>query len=260
MSTLDNQRVQYELALKTLLEALATEIGESGGGAGGSGTGTILPARLTIINYVKAKLNELIPEGEGITFSLSSAPNISNPLDLLINAHLDEATKDVILSAPLSVLFPESVSGSGTPFSTGSKTGYIQLPSDFLRFMALKMSDWKTEVTTLTHPQSAQYRRQAYSFLRGDLSNPIAVINWKLIGSPTPTSKRILEYYSVESSHTIEKLLYIPEQYAEDFLTVNPNLIDSLAWMCAGKIMQITGMVNEAKMAQERVSQSYLNL
>lgn len=251
MSSLDENRVQFEAALKTLLESID---------AGGTGvvSGTILPARLTIINYVKAKLDELVPEGEGISFALSSAPNISNPLDLLINAHLDEATKDVILSAPLSVLFPTAQAGSGTPF-TDTKTGYIVLESNFLRLSSFKMLDWKREVKVPITSLDPAYKKQAYSFLRGGINKPVAVLNWKSIGSPA-SIQRILEYYSVDTSHVIDKLFYIPEQYAEDFLTVNPNLLDSLAWMCAGKIMQITGMVKEAEMAQQRVSQSYLNL
>lgn len=253
MSTLDENRVQYEATLKALLESIVA------GGTGVGDGGTILPARLSIINYVKAKLDELVPEGEGISFALSSEPNISNPLDLLINAHLDEATKDVILSAPLTVLFPTAQTGSGTPFTTGDKTGYIVLATNFLRLSSFKMADWKREITVPITPFDPAYKKQGYSFLRGGINKPVAVLNWKSTGTPA-TMKRVLEYYSVDTSHTIDKLFYIPEQYAEDFLTVNPNLLDSLAWMCAGKIMQITGMIKEAEMAQQRVSQSYQNL
>ena len=248
MSTLAENRVQFEAALLELFEGL-----ESGIGTGG----TILPARLSIINYVKAKLDELIPEGEGITFNLATEPNISNPLDLLINAHLDECTKDVILSAPLTVLFPTGMpSGSGTPFDD-SKTGYVVLPDNFLRLSSFKMADWKKDLSEAISTQNPKYKKQQFKFLRGSVSFPVAVFNWKLISQ---TNKRIIEYYSISSSHVVEKLFYIPETTAENFVTVNPNLLDSLAWMCAGKIMQITGMVNESKMAQERVNQSYLNL
>lgn len=251
MSSLSTNRVQFEAALKILLEGLTAGSGSGGGGS------TILPTRLTIINYVKAKLDELIPEGEGITFALSSEPNVTDPLNLLINAHLDEATKDIILSAPLTVLFPTGIpAGNGTPFED-TKTGYVVLPDNFLRLSSFKMADWKKDITVPITPQNPVYAKQQFSLLRGSVNFPVAVMNWKLISQD---NKRILEYYSVDSSHVIEKLLYIPETVAQDFVEVNPNLLDSLAWQCAGKIMQITGMVNEAKMAQERVAQSYNNL
>ena len=332
MSTLNENRVQFEAALLELFEGL-----ESGIGTGG----TILPARLSIINYVKAKLDELVPEGEGITFNLATEPNISNPLDLLINAHLDECTKDIILSAPLSVLFPTAMGAqSGKAFETGGKTGYIVLPANFLRLSSFKMLDWTRDVTLAKPNSHPTYKKQAYSFLRGGTSTPEAFFNWidipvgglktltianggtgyapgkntitvvqaggvggqitctasaggvitsidsvYMMGSgyqvanglattggtgngftvnitalETAGLRRTLEYYSISTSHVVDKLFYIPETTAENFVTVNPNLLDSLAWQCAGKIMQITGMVNESKMAQERVTQSYLNL
>ena len=251
MSILSENRVQYENALMALFEDFETIFGELGAGGG-----TILPTRLGAINYVKAKLNELIPEGEGIIFKLSDAPNISNPLDLLINAHLDECTKDVILSAPISTLFPTSLSTTAGTALTDNKTGYIPLPANFLRFISLKMADWKRSVSTLITPENPIYRKQSLPRLRGNTISPVAVLVWRK-GSP---NTRAIEYYSVKSSHSIDQLLYVPETKTEDFVTANPHLLDSLAWMCAGKIMQITGMLNEAKLASERVVQSYTNL
>lgn len=248
MSSLDTNRVQFEAALKALLEGL---------GSGVITGGTILPSRLSIINYVKAKLDEIIPEGEGVIFNLSEATNISNPLDLLINAHLDESTKDVILSAPLTVLFPKGASISSVNQYPDNKTGFVILPADFLRLSFFKMSDWKRGVTIPITPQDPKYKKQSISFRRGTPSAPVAVMTWTDVAG---TSKRILEYYSIDTSHSVDKLFYIPETVAEDFVVVNPNLLDSLAWMCAGKIMQITSQSENFKLAMAQVQQSYLNL
>ena len=246
MSSLETNRVQFEAALLVLLEGLNT-------GTGGDGS-TILPARLSLINYVKAKLDELIPEGEGISFKLSATPNISDPLDLLINAHLDEATKDIILAAPLSVLFPTKASATAGTTFTDTKTGYVELPANFVRLSSFKMTDWKKDISIPITPENVAYSLQQFPLRRGSINFPVAVLNWKTISA---ASKRILEYYSVLTLHTIEKFLYIPEQAAQDFVVVNPNLLDSLAWQCAGKIMQITGMLDAAKLAQDRVVQSF---
>jgi len=251
MSILGDQRIQYEARLKALLESLAI----SDGGGTGEG-GTILPSRLTIINYVKAKLDELVPEGT--TFSLSSEPNVSDPLDLLINAHLDEATKDIQLTAPLSVLFPtRSSTTTGTPFTQDAKQGYIDLPSNFLRLAQIKMADWQRTLETAITPQNPQYKLQGNEYLRGGIVKPVVVLTWRVSGG-VPT--RTLEYYSVDSSHAIDKLLYITEQKAEDFIEDNSTLLPSLAWNCAGKIMQILGLAENYKMAMEQVKLSYVNL
>lgn len=247
--SLPEERVQYEAALKALFESLS----------GGIGGGTITdPTRISAINYIKAKLDELVPQGEGITFSLSSEPNVSNPLDLLISAHLEEGVKDVSLSAPLSVLYPVALAGSGTPL-TNAKTGYIVLPASFLRLSSFKMSDWEREAV-ITTPDTPLGKKQGNKWRMGGPSKPVAILDWKSIGSTSPEMKMVLKYYSIDTSHVIDKLFYIPERTAEAFLTVNPNLMDALAWTVAGKIMQITGMKEESKMAQERVLLSYQNL
>ena len=250
MSTLSTERVQFEAALLAILGGMDT------GAGSGAGMGTTVPTRATAIEYVKAKLDELIPTGEGVSFALSSSPNVTDPLDLLINAHLDECTKDVILSAPLSVLLPTASSiTTGTAY-TDATTGYIPLPANFLRLSVLKMADWLRQIEVAITVNDPKYKKQS-TVLRGGISKPVAVLTWKNIsGAPT----RILEYYSILASHSIDKLLYIPETTAENFITANPNLLDSLAWMCASKIMLITGMLNESKLAQERVIQSYYNL
>lgn len=241
---LADERVQYEARLADILSAL---------GIGGT-SGGISSVRLSIVNYVKAKLDELLPEGEGITFNLSSTPNITNPVDLIINSQLDESARDICLSAPLTAIIPSSHTGSGTPFAAGDKTGYIELPGSFLRLSSFRMADWKKDVIIPITPENPLYTKQAYSFLRGGLSTPVAVLNWKSIAA---VNKRILEYYSVDTSHVIEKLFYIPEQTAEIFIAANPNMMPSLAWQCASKVMQIFEKTDLSKMAQERVAQSY---
>lgn len=262
MGTLAEERVQFEAAMLELFAGMNT-------GSGG-GTGTITPTRQGIINYVKAKLDELVPEAEGLSFSLSTEPNVSNPYDLLINAHLEESTKDVILSAPLSAMKPVQAidyQEEGRPSDDDNKIGYFILPDNFLRLHSFKMKEWKRQVMEAITPQHPLYKRQSNPFLRGGVEKPVAVIKWENIYGPgggegeyTEAMKRVIEYYSVESSHIIERLYIIQEQLAEDFITDNPMLMDSLAWTCAGKILHIIGMTELAKMAMERVKISYNNL
>lgn len=252
--SLADERVQYEARLADVLASLGV----------GDVSGNIPEIVMAAINYIKAKLDELIPEGEGITFSLSSTPNITNPTTLLINSQLSECVKDISLSAPLTTLFPDAVlpvspatTISGTPSETGSKTGYVVLPGSFLRLSSFKMLEWKKDVITPITPDNPIYAKQQFEFRRGTTRFPVTVLNWKTISG---VNKRIIEYYSVNTSHVIEKLLYIPERTAESFLTVNPNLLDALAWQCASKVLQIFEKDGLAKLAQERVTQSYNNI
>ena len=251
MTVLADQRTQYEVRLKALLDALGTT-------SGGTGGGTINDGRLSIINYVKAKLDELVPESEGLVFSLSSAPNVSDPLNLLINAHIDEATKNVIMSAPLTSIVPTKSSETvGTPFVTGAKQGYVQLDDTFLRLAQFKMADWDRTIEKAITPSDALYKLQTNEYLRGGIVKPVLVLNWRTVSS---NPKRVLEYYSIIDNHNIDKFYYLHDMVAEDFITANRKLLPSLAWMCAGIIMEILGQMDNFKMAMDQVKLSYANL
>jgi len=243
--SLSDERVQYEDRLADIFAGL-----------GISSTGDISTPRMSAVNYVKAKLNELVPEGEGVTFSLSSDTNITNPTDWLVNSQMDESVKNVCLQAPLSALKPTAYTEAteGTPFVAEGKAGYIALPDTFLRLSSFKMSDWVREIVVPITPNDPLYKRQSNEYMRGGITKPVAVLNWKYISS---SMKRILEYYSIDTLHTIEKLFYIPEQLTEDFVTDNPSLEDAFAWQCASKVLQIFDKAEPAKLAQERVQQIY---
>jgi len=256
MSILSVNRAEYESKLREILEGL---------GYGGV-DGTISDPVLSVINYVKIKLDELIPEGEGIAYALSVAPNTTNPIDLFIHSHLPESIKDISLTAPKNAVSPVDITGSGTPMATGAKYGYIALPVNFLRLHSLKMADWKREVSEPVDLESKAYKRQSSTYTRSGLNKPTIALNWKPVTVELVTTMtRVVEYYSVNTSHVIEKLFYIPsvattDYEMDDFIINNPHLLDSLAWMCAGKIMQITGQMDASKLAMEQVKLSFLNL
>lgn len=256
MSILSVNRAEYESRLYDILQGLE----------GGFTDGNISSLRLSVINLVKVKLDELVPEGEGVVYSLSTAPNKTNPIDLFINSHLDESAKDISLSAPLSAIYPIAITGSGTAGPNSAKYGYIELPTNFLRLSSLKMTDWKREVCEVTPTTSREYKKQSSIYTRSGSAKPRIAITWKPVTVNQTTSiKQVIEYYSVDTAHTIEKLLYIPSTATtdydmDDWITNNPNLIDSLAWMCAGKIMQITGQMDAFKYALEQVKLSFQNL
>ena len=112
MADLTSERVEFERLLEDYLAGLTV----------GAGSGTILATRLTLINLAKAKIDEIIPEGEGVQFNEESSPNISDPYNLLMNSLLDECAKDILLSAPIHVIKPTDASSQTvTPDAGGDK-------------------------------------------------------------------------------------------------------------------------------------------
>ena len=246
MGTLSTERLEWQQALIALLESL-----DLGGGLGGD---TILPTRLSIINLVKIKLDELIPQGEGVIYNLETEPNVSDPLDLYINGLLDEAAKNVLQIAPLHMITPVSSSTvSGTPY-TDTKTGYVVLPEDYLRLYSFKMTEWLKEVNVPIGIQSKLYQIQRNKYSRGGIAKPVVVLNNRKIGS---TVSKILEYFSVLSAHTIDRFLYIAETAAED---LNNDLLEALTWQCAGKILQNIKEFEQSREAYSRAVDSFTNL
>lgn len=254
MSILSVNRAEYESRLYDILQGLET---------GGISTGVISSERISATNLVKVKLDELIPEGEGVNYSLSTAPNKTNPIDIFINAHLDESAKYVSQIAPKHLIYPLALAESnGTPFSDGDKAGFIELPVNFLRIHSVKMKDWTLDVNENTPIESKMYKKQRHIAIRSKYTKPIISLNWRVISN---VMKNVIEYYSINTSHDIDHVFYIPNTFTTDYtfenwFTDNPNLVDALAWTCAGKIMQITGQMDAFKYAMEQVKLSFQNL
>lgn len=251
MANLSTERVSFEAALAALLDQYELT----------GGTGTISDAVMSLINLTKLKLDEVIPEGEGLQFAVEGDANISDPLNLLIKGILPEAGKRVLINCPANYLDP--VKSTATAVQEADvKTGYIVLPDNFLRFISLKMTEWLRPVTRLTPIESEEYLMQKNQYVRGGIAKPKAAIMHRAITTGTPpdeitTQKRVLEYYSVNSSHAIDWLYYIQETAPED---IQINLRDALTWMAAGMVLQITERVDLAKIAFEQEQMCYNKL
>ena len=241
MATLPVERQDFE----DILEAYLQQFIGTGGGTGG--TGTILPARLSIINAVKAKIDELIPEGEGVQFTLDTVPNISNPYDIFINVFLDEVAKELLLITPLHILEPEL-----STLTTASlldedylgRTAFVYLPVDFLRLQEVKMAAWERPVAIPITTTDPAYMMQKNIYVRGGISKPVAALNFS-------GSSKTLELYSVPVNDdlSLDYLRYIPERLAED---VQGNLFDALTWLVANKVLQVIGQLDLSKLAYEK--------
>lgn len=252
MATLEVQQIQFEQALANLLDEYGITVNPNP-----PNQVVISDPRLAIIQLAKVKLDEVIPEGEGVQFKLEDDVNISDPLNIMCNALMNEAAKRVLMSCPIHYLDPvKSESTGGIANSDDNKIGYIVLQDNFLRFVALKMADWKREVTHVIRPEFEPqlYAEQQNKYTRGKTAKPKAAFSHRYTGN---SQGKVIEYYSVNGSHTIDYLLYIPETLAEN---VQSNLVDALTWELAGMVLQVTERTDLAKAAFEQTQLCFKNL
>ncbi len=199
--------------------------------------------RQEIIVKVKLRLDELGPFEEGQVVDSGR-----------IDHYLNDSVKRLLMIVPPYIPTPTSFSddssngGSGTPTENSSNddgTGYIILPDDFVRFVALKMNCWKRTVTTAMSENDPRYARQSNPFIRGSADKPIVVYRSE------PGVGKVLEYYSVRNAnHAIDRGLYLAACVAED---LDEELVDPLSWLVAETILNTVGEFELAKAANAKL-------
>ena len=241
------QTADYTLSIVNLMNLLNSTSGESG---------TISDVRFGLIGKVKIKIDEMLPEGEGVQFEVQDLVNTTDNVDLLINAMLDECARYLHQTAPLYVLTAKASTASST--ANADFSGYVPVPSDFVRLHSFKMSLWQREVSgrDLITPEHPKYKLQSNIYTRGGKAKPVCALNGRDVSG---TYTRVIEYYSLADgdTHTIEKFLYIPSVLAEN---VQANLQDTLASICAWQVLLITHRNDQAKAVFENIELSYKNL
>jgi hypothetical protein len=215
------------------------------------GGGDISSARYEIIGAVKVKIDEMMPEGEGVAFEVADNTNVTDTLDLYINQRLDDCANILHQRAPLYKIIGKNAAPTPIENDPDDGTGYVVIPSDFIRLQSFKMTGWLREVSEYITPDHPDYKKQ-FTVLKGKKAKPVLVRNSKYIGSPDPAITDIFEYYSLSigDTHTLEKFIYVPTVVAEN---VQANLQDALTWICAKEILQITGRISESERAELRI-------
>lgn len=196
--------------------------------------------RQAIIKKVQLKLDEITPYDSG---------EIVN--DSFIDELLDDSAKTLQLKLPGYLSAPVNMDiESGT--DNGDGTGFIQLPDDYIRLVTFKMTEWLIAVTVPITEDNPKYNLQKNVYLRGKPNKPVLVLR-NIFDS---TSKKILEYFSVSSDHTIERAMYIQSMVAELF---PDELIDTLAYQTASDAYLIMEQPDMAKLAMAKVDE-YIQL
>ena len=96
-----------------------------------------------------------------------------------IETFLDSAAEKILLTVPLHLIPPDDFSNQNqNARSDGS--GYIALPSDFLRLSSFQMTEWDRPVVKAIGTEHPTYNLQKNTITRGKPSKPICVIRYLL--------------------------------------------------------------------------------
>lgn len=153
-------------------------------------------------------------------------------------------TSDLLLTVGTNII--STTSGSATIptqyYTTGEKTGYVELPTNFLKLVYFEMDDWARPAINAISVDDPKYILQKNVHTRGGQIKPIVAIR-------SDVRYKVLEYYSTVS-HTISKALYIGTDEAED---VQSDLIEPLVWMISSNVFQVLEKHKEAEQAKQKV-------
>lgn len=205
-----------------------------------------MSTRSEIIQMVMKKMDELTPYNEGLVLTpLGSQKPIENTIDSI----LDECARDILLSHPLSKLPLTSI--IPTPAGQTDGSGFIALPTDYLRLVSLQIAGFKKDIVHLITPEDPLYKLQANEFVRGTKNKPVGFLAQKVIGG---TARQCIHYFSLNpgDTHTTQQFVYVALIPAEN---LNAYLLDGLGWLAASKALVALGHVPEGAKAMELFSQ-----
>lgn len=201
-----------------------------------------------IISDVKIALDENQSNNDILAIS-------SDTLDLesIITEKIVGGLQSVLQIAPMSMIDTEqSFSDSAVTWLSGEAAkgaGSIDLPSDFLRFVKFKMSDWRTPVVNPIHDTDIDYLKQSSPFagIRGNANRPKCVLT-------KGNNGRVLEFYSSNGGEgvSIDYATYIQMPVISD------GLINIPQQLYQATIYQIAGLV--ANTYKDSIAQSLFTL
>ena len=147
-------------------------------------------------------------------------------LEQIIESKIEEAAQIVEATAPNSLL-DNGISFASQPVTwyadtPGYGSGYLVLPSDFLRLQSFKMTDWDYGVTSVVREGEPLYAQQYSRFpgIRGNIQRPVVTISNRPQGL-------VLEFFSCDggSDVQIERAVYIPiPKIVTDAITGNRTI------------------------------------
>lgn len=149
----------------------------------------------------------------------------------IILASIPRAVRNVHAVAPPDFL-DDSCTKTSTgevKWNTGGKTGYVELDSDFLRFLSFKMSDWERTVYEPITPDNPLYAQQKsrWAGVRGTPEKPVCALS--LIGG-----KAVIEFFSCKNQTATCDLRYVTlPAVSEGSIPISARCYDAVVYEAA---------------------------
>lgn len=164
-------------------------------------------------------------------------------LDDIIRSKIADAVRRVEITAPTHLLDAWHDFSDAEISWNGDGTGYVPLPSDFMRLVGFRMSDWKRTVFTPLLADSAEYAMQSSRFrgIRGNPQKPVCAIVMHNEGLA-------LEFYSCrDEEQAIVHAAYIPQPEIKDNnIEVCADCYRAAVYMAASLVAAATGNADKA--------------
>ena len=126
-------------------------------------------------------------------------------LDEIIKSKILEAIQRVHMEAPPYLLENGHNFGDAVYWKE-MESGWVLLPSDFMRLVVFEMDDWEQAVYQAISTDDPEYEKQHSRFkgIRGTAQRPVCAIGIRPEG-------RVLEFYSCKSTDAkVSRAMYIP--------------------------------------------------
>lgn len=137
-----------------------------------------------------------------------------------IDQALLHAATSLSYTLPLGLVIPTETNSQTTGTRSSDGSGYVMLPSNYLRFVSLSVSGWKGSVGELIERGSEAEKMQRSVWSRGTKTKPKAMLDTEVISSQT---KEVIRFWPSTTDNTAT-LVYIDAAEIS-----NSNLVCALA-------------------------------
>lgn len=145
----------------------------------------------------------------------------------LIQSKIVDAARIILKDAPSSMLDGKTFDGLNTAWAetNGAYVGTVYLPSDMIRLLNVKASDWNRSAEIITEEDDA-YKIQCSRFgVRGNPERPIAALIHN-------SGNRYLELFTSKSNTATVSLTYVGMPFiSEGNIDLPETLKDSIVYM-----------------------------
>ena len=145
----------------------------------------------------------------------------------LIQSKIVDAARIILKDAPASMLDGKTFDGLNTAWAetNGAYVGTVYLPSDMIRLLDVKVSDWNRSAEIITEEDDA-YKIQCSRFgVRGNPERPIAALIHN-------SGNRYLELFTSNSNTATVSLTYVGMPFiSEGNIDLPETLKDSIVYM-----------------------------